>query len=139
MLKFSRLFIHRFSQRKLITVCLYTIVSNKLIMKTVFSIYRELKVKEVSYETGDNFVTAHCEINIEGKRMATQIQMSHSDLNRIISKIISMGHEFQIEHVNHFDFGNGTEIVDYKFKNVFGANISLQDFQFSKEIRQIRA
>ena len=108
-------------------------------MKTVFSIYNSLKVNEVSYETGDNFVTAHCEIQIDGKLIPTKIQMSHSDLNRIISKIISLGHEFKIENVNHLDFGDGTEIIDYKFENVFGENILLENFQFSQAIRQIRA
>ncbi len=108
-------------------------------MKTVFSIYKQLKVNEVSYETGDDFVTAHCEIKMDGKLIPTKIQMSHSDLNRIISKIIALGHEFKIEHVNHLDFGNGTEIIDYKFENVFGEDICLDNFQFTQAIRQIRA
>jgi len=108
LLKFFQLFIHQKLERKLITYCLNTIVSNNLIMKTVFSIYKQLKVNEVSYETGDDFVTAHCEIKMDGKLIPTKIQMSHSDLNRIISKIIALGHEFKIEHVNHLDFGNGT-------------------------------
>ena len=108
-------------------------------MKTIFSIYNKLKVNEVSYETGDNFVTAHCEISIDGNLFPTQIQMSHSDLNRIISKIVALGHEFKIENVNHLDFQDGTEIVDYKFENVFGKDITLENFQFSQAIRQIRA
>ena len=108
-------------------------------METIISIYNQLKVNEVSYETGDSFVTAYCEILIDGQQIQTQIQMSHSDLNRIISKIVALGYEFKIENVNHFDFGNGTEIVDYKFDNVFGQDIVLENFQFNKAIRQIRA
>lgn len=108
-------------------------------MNTVFSIYKQLKVKEVSYEMGDDFVTALCEIRTGKGFSETKLIMSHTDLNRIISKIASLGYEFKIENVNHFDFGDGTEIVDYKFENVFGEMITLEDFSFNKQIKQIRA
>ncbi|MEO9533498.1 MAG: hypothetical protein ABJG68_00755 [Crocinitomicaceae bacterium] len=108
-------------------------------MKTIFSIYNQIKVNEVSYEMGDDFVTANCEISFDEQVVNTKIVMSHSDLNRIISKIVSMGYEFKCENVSRLDFGDGTEIVDYKFENVFGENVVLEDFQFSKAIRQIRA
>ena len=108
-------------------------------MNTIFSIYQQLKVNEVSYETGDSFVTAHCEVLIQDQVISTKLQMSHSDLNRIISKIVALGFEFKIENVNHFDFGNGTEIVDFKFENVFGQDIVLEHFEFNQAIKQIRA
>jgi hypothetical protein len=108
-------------------------------METIFSIYKQLKVREVTYEKGDNFVTATCEIQIGEDIQETKILMSHTDLNRIISKITALGYEFKIENVNHFDFGNGTEIIDYRFENVFGEHVTLEDFNFNQRIKQIRA
>jgi hypothetical protein len=69
----------------------------------------------------------------------TQLVISHSDLNRIIAKIVSLGYEFKVENVSKLDFQDGTEVIDYKFENVFGENIVLENFQFSKEIKRIRA
>ena len=108
-------------------------------MKTIFSIYNQIKVNEVSYEMGDDFVTATCDIKFNNQVVQTKIIMSHSDLNRIISKIVSLGYEFKCENVSRLDFGDGTEIIDYKFENVFGENVVLEDFQFTKAIKQIRA
>ena len=108
-------------------------------MNTIFSIYDKIKVKEVSYETGDNFVTAHCEIIMKDEVVETQLIISHSDLNRIIAKIVALGYEFNIDKVSRLDFQDGTEIIDYKFENVFGQNIVLEDFQFNQAIKRIRA
>lgn len=108
-------------------------------MGTIFSIYKQLKVREVSYERGDAFVTATCEIQNGDDIRETKILMSHTDLNRIISKITAMGYEFKIENVNHLDFGNGTEIIDYRFENVFGGLVALEDFNFIQGIKQLRA
>ncbi|MEZ4923141.1 MAG: hypothetical protein R2780_08240 [Crocinitomicaceae bacterium] len=108
-------------------------------MNTVFSIFKQIKVKEVSYEVGDEKVIATCEINVGSHTSETKIIMSHTDLNRIIARIAAMGYDFKIDNINHFDFGDGTEVVDYKFENVFGEEITLTDFQFNRSIKQIRA
>ncbi|MBD3636211.1 MAG: hypothetical protein HUJ25_02625 [Crocinitomicaceae bacterium] len=108
-------------------------------MDTIFSVYKQLKVKEVTYEKGDYYIMATCEIIQGDKITETKIQMTHTDLNRIIARIAAMGYEFKIEHVNCLDFGNGTEIIDYKFENVFGELITLEEFNFNQRIRQIRA
>lgn len=108
-------------------------------MQTIFSIYKQLKISEVSYEMGDDFVTATCETIIGEEVAETKIIMSHTDLNRILAKITSLGYEFTIENVNHLDFGNGTEIVDYRFENVFGELVTLEEFSFNQKVKQIRA
>ncbi|MEX1002354.1 MAG: hypothetical protein WDZ35_09600 [Crocinitomicaceae bacterium] len=108
-------------------------------MDTIFSIYNKLIIKEVTYEMGDNFVTASCELEGGDKPKVTKIRMTHTDLNRIIAKIAALGYEFRIENVNHFKFNDGTQIVDYKFENVFGESIVLENFHFQQNIKQIRA
>lgn len=108
-------------------------------MQTIFSIYKQLRISEVTYEMGDDFVTATCESTIGEEVTDTKIIMTHTDLNRIIAKISSLGYEFKIEKINHLDFGNGTEIVDYKFENVFGELVTLEEFSFSQRVKQIRA
>ena len=108
-------------------------------MKTIFSIFNQIKVKEVTYEVGDSKVVATCEISMGEQVTESKIIMSHTDLNRIIARIAAMGYEFKVDNVNHFDFGDGTEVVDYKFENVFGQDITLTDFQFNRSIKQIRA
>jgi hypothetical protein len=108
-------------------------------MDSIVSIYNRLTIKEVTYEVGDDFVTATCELNFGGEKLHTQILMSHSDLNRIIAKISSLGYEFKVENINRLCFEDGTEIIDYKFENIFGEAISLENFQFNNSIKQIRA
>ena len=105
----------------------------------MFSIYKQLKVKEVTYEKGDHFITALCDITLGDVTSETTIQMTHTDLNRIIAKIAALGYEFKVEKMNCLDFGNGTEIIDYKFENVFGELVTLEEFRFNEQIKKIRA
>lgn len=105
----------------------------------MFSIYKQLKVKEVTYEKGDHFIIALCEMHSGNYTSEVKIQMTHTDLNRIIAKIAALGYEFKIEKVNRIALDNGTEIFDYKFENVFGELVTLEEFSFNNQIKQIRA
>ncbi|UKN00613.1 hypothetical protein K6119_12820 [Paracrocinitomix mangrovi] len=108
-------------------------------MSATFTVYQQLKVKEVTYELGDETVTATCEVNNGSNVSEIKIQMTHSDLNRIIAKISALGYEFKVENVIHFELDNGVEVIDYKFENVFGELVTLDEFSFNQRILKIRA
>ena len=108
-------------------------------MGTILSLQEKFIIKEVTYETGDYFVKATCDILSKGKKIETEILISHTDLNRIIAKIMSNGFEFEVKHVNTLSFEDGTSIVDYLFENVFGEQIIHENFEFEQGVKQIRA
>jgi hypothetical protein len=108
-------------------------------METTISIYEKLIIKEVTYEMGDQTVKANCEVILKGQVIKTELIISHTDLNRIIAKVFASGLDFQVKETNSFHFSNGTAIIDYSFVNVFGEGMALENFQFSQEIKQIRA
>lgn len=108
-------------------------------METILSIYDKILIKEVTYELGDDRVSALCQIEVNGRKFDTELLISHTDLNRIISKIIAEGYEFDVEQKNSLHFDDGTEIIDYKFENVFGEAVAVQNFHFTQDHKQIRA
>ena len=108
-------------------------------MDTIFSLQNKLKIKEVTYEMGDMYVLATCEVTVAEKSTETKIKMTHTDLNRILAKIAALGYQFKVENVNRFAFQDGTEIVDYRFENVFGESVCLENFEFNHQYKQIRA
>jgi hypothetical protein len=108
-------------------------------MNNSISIYEKLIIKEVTYETGDNTVTAVCEIITGFSKYQADIIITHTDLNRIIAKLTAEGFEFQIKQNSPLLFDDGTEIIDYTFKNVFGKDAILENFHFTQNIQQIRA
>jgi len=108
-------------------------------MENIILIYDKLIIKEVTYEMGDNIVNAKCDLISKGRRIETEMLISHTDLNRIISKIMATGYDFKVKQVNTLEFEDGTAIVDYSFENVFGEMIALENFQFSQAVKQIRA
>lgn len=126
-------------QRKWFTFCSFKLVLKLIIMEQVISIYEKLIIKEVTYETGDQTVRASCILETLSGPISTELVISHTDLNRIIAKIVASGFEFEVKQVNSFLFEDGTEVVDYSFENVFGEEIVLEDFQFQKMVQQIRA
>ena len=108
-------------------------------MENVYSIYKKLIINEVTYEMGDNTVKAKCELVLPNGSMETTFLISHSDLNRIMAKITSLGYEFKTEKVCSIHLEDGTEFVEYKFDNVFGEQVVLENFQFTKAIKELRA
>lgn len=108
-------------------------------MNTIISIYEQIEIKAITFETTDNVVNAKCDIITNGERIATEMLISHTDLNRIIAKIAAEGYDFRIEEMSAVQFEDGTAIYDYSFENVFGKAIPLQNFHFSQAIKQIRA
>lgn len=109
-------------------------------MENTVSIYKKFEINEVTYEIGDSKVKAVCDLWYEnGSKVQTSILISHTDLNRIIAKIATMGFDFQVDMVNNFVFEDGTEIVDYKLQNVFGESVVVENFEFNDCVKQIRA
>jgi len=108
-------------------------------MDTIISIYEKLIIKEVTYEMGDNIVRAKCDLIVQGALIETEMWISHTDLNRIIAKITASGYEFKVTQVNALEFADGTSIIDYRFENVFGEAVVLENFQFSQAVQEIRA
>ncbi len=108
-------------------------------MDNIISIYKKLIITEVTYETGDDVVTASCQLVLPTETIETKLIITHTDLNRIISKIAAMGFEFKTEMISSFSFEDGTEFMEYKFENVFGEQIALENFQFSQKLMEIRA
>ncbi|WP_027418761.1 hypothetical protein [Crocinitomix catalasitica] len=103
------------------------------------SIYEKIIVKEVTFETGDNIVKAKCDLVIGNVKHATEMLITHTDLNRIIAKLSATGFEFKLKQNKPLQFADGTEIIDYSFENVFGAEAILENFYFTNNIQQIRA
>ncbi len=108
-------------------------------MDQIISLYEKLVIKEVTYESGDPIVRATCDLIVKGKTIETEMLISHTDLNRIIAKIVANGFEFEVKQVNRLLFNDGTSIIDYSFKNVFGEKIVLENFEFAQAVKQIRA
>ena len=108
-------------------------------MENVISMYDKLILHKISYETSSAAVTAICELVNSSQRIQASFLISHTDLNRILSKIISQGYEFDSEQLNSIKFEDGTEIIDYQFDQLFGEPIILEEFEFSHVVTEIRA
>lgn len=108
-------------------------------MENVISMYDKLILHKITYETSSACVTAECELVRQNQKTQTSFLISHTDLNRILSKIISEGYEFDSEQLNTIQFEDGTEIVDYQFDQLFGEPIILEEFAFTHAVTEIRA
>jgi len=108
-------------------------------MENVISMYDKLILHKITYETSSSTVTAICELVRHNKRTQTSFLISHTDLNRMLSKIISEGYEFDSEKLNSIQFEDGTEIIDYQFDQLFGGPIVLEEFEFNHVVTEIRA
>jgi len=104
-------------------------------MKKLLSIYKNIIVKQVSYEKGDENVRLKCILVFDTKEVLTTLIISQSDFNRLLSKIIINGYEVDSNSIETFNLGDGTEIVEYNFKN----NVSLHQFHFNHHVKQISA
>ncbi|MBN4072785.1 hypothetical protein JYT74_01965 [Crocinitomix catalasitica] len=108
-------------------------------MSKIISLYEKLIVKEIIYEVGDLGVLASCEVVIQDKKINTQFIISHTDLNRIISRIVATGHGLEVRNHDSFYMEDGTELISYSFDNLFGEQMVLENFQFVDQVKEIRA
>ncbi len=104
-------------------------------MKKLLSIYKNIVVKQVSYEKGDENVRLKCILVFDSKQVSTTLIISQSDFNRLLSKIILNGYDIESNTIETINFGDGTEIVEYNFKNT----VSLHQFNFNHHVKQISA
>lgn len=108
-------------------------------MENVISMYDKLILHKITYETNSSCVTAVCELVRQNRKTQTSFLISHTDLNRILAKIISEGYEFDSEQLNSIQLEDGTEIIDYQFDQLFGEPIMLEKFDFTHIVTEIRA
>jgi len=108
-------------------------------MANIISLHEKLIVKEIIYEAGDQQVLANCDVIMSGHTISTQFIISHTDLNRIISRIIAMGYELEVNQMDSFFMEDGTELISYSFDNLFGEEMVLENFQFVDQVKEIRA
>lgn len=107
-------------------------------MKKLLSIYKNIIIKEISYEKGDDSVQLKCTLVFKSNEIHTTLLITQSDLNRILSKISNNGIELNSNNISHFILGDGTEIFEYNFKDT-SHNVLLQNFNFNNQVQQISA
>ena len=107
-------------------------------MKKLLSIYKNIIIKEISYEKGDNMVQLKCTLIFKTDFIDTTLIITQSDLNRILSKISNIGFEIDSDLITCFSLGDGTEIIEYNFNSV-DEDILLQNFNFNNQVQQISA
>ncbi|MGV6860788.1 MAG: hypothetical protein ACWA41_03400 [Putridiphycobacter sp.] len=104
-------------------------------MKKLLSIYKNIIVKHVSYEKGDQTVELTCVLVFKDHERETKLIISQSDFNRLLSKMILDGFDLEAAHINEINFGDGTEIVEYNFTTAKPVN----KFNFNNHVKQISA
>jgi hypothetical protein len=107
-------------------------------MKKLLSIYKNIIIKEISYEKGDDLVQLKCILIFKSHSVGTTLLISQSDFNRILSKITLNGFEIKSDLIINFTLSDGTEIVEYNFENS-DESVSLQNFNFNYQVKQISA
>jgi len=107
-------------------------------MKKLLSIYKNIIIKEISYEKGDNSVELKCLLIFKSKTIDTTLIITQSDLNRILSKISNNGFEINSSEITCFMLEDGTELVEYNFGNS-NQDVLLQNFNFNNQVKQISA
>ena len=107
-------------------------------MKKLLSIYKNIIIREISYEKGDELVRLKCILIFKSHSVDTTLLISQSDFNRILSKITLNGFEIKSDSIINFTLGDGTEIVEYNFENS-EESVTLQNFNFNYLVKQISA
>ena len=107
-------------------------------MEKLISMYDQLVIHKITYETSQAVVTAECELIRNGQRMYTSFLISHTDLNRIIAKLIAKGYNLDSSFETIL-FEDGTEIVDCQFDQLPEGPVVLEEFEFADYVTEIRA
>lgn len=108
-------------------------------MKKSIYVYKKIVLKSFSYEKGDDIVQIKCEVEKNNEVLSTQLVILHSDFNRMLSKIISNGYDFDFSNVSSVSMEDGVELFQYQFNENFRDVLSIDEFDFSKPYYRISA
>lgn len=108
-------------------------------MEKLIALYDQLIIHSVTYETSQAVVTASCELVRRNERIYTSFLISHTDLNRIMSKLAAKGYNLDSSFYESIRFDDGTEIIDCQFDKLAGGPVILEEFEFSDFVTEIRA
>jgi hypothetical protein len=108
-------------------------------MENLISMYDQLIIHKITYETSQSIVTAECELICRNERIITTFLISHTDLNRILAKLISKGYNLDSSLLQALQFEDGTEIIDYAFDQFPEGPVVLEEFEFTDFVTEIRA
>lgn len=101
--------------------------------------YDQLVIHKITYETSQSIVTAECELIRHNERIMTSFLISHTDLNRILAKLIAKGYNLDSSFYQSILFDDGTEIIDCQFDQLQEGPVILEDFEFNDYVTEIRA
>ena len=108
-------------------------------MEKLISMYDQLMIHKITYETSQSVATAECELIRHGQRIYTSFLISHTDLNRIMAKLIAKGYNLDSSFYECIRFEDGTEIIDCKFDQLAEGPVLLEEFEFADYVTEIRA
>ncbi|MBK9190513.1 MAG: hypothetical protein IPM77_02880 [Crocinitomicaceae bacterium] len=108
-------------------------------MENLIQLNNQLIIRKVTYETHQAVVTAECELVRNNRRVRTSFLISHTDLNRILAKLIAKGYNLDSSFYQTIHFEDGTQIVDCQFDQLDGEPVVLEDFNFNDLVTEIRA
>lgn len=101
--------------------------------------YDQLVIHKITYETSQSIVTAECELIRHNERIMTSFLISHTDLNRILAKLIAKGYNLDSSFYQSILFDDGTEIIDCQFDQLQEGPVILEGFEFNDYVTEIRA
>ena len=106
-------------------------------MENIVQIYQAIKVKSIVYETGDSQAKISCDLIFDRKTVSTQLLISHTDLNRLISKMTNTDSEWVSNHMQSMYLEDGSQLIEYNFESQ--NNETIQNFHFNNAYAQIGA
>ncbi|MFK8045759.1 MAG: hypothetical protein AB8B72_09695 [Crocinitomicaceae bacterium] len=106
-------------------------------MNNIIQIYRAIKLKTIIYEAGDLEATIHCELQFDQKSISTKLVVSHTDLNRLISKMDHQNENWIESNKQVLYLEDGSQLIEYQFTNQLDTTI--HNFHFSHSYAQIGA
>lgn len=108
-------------------------------MERLISMYDRLVIHTITYETSQSVVTAECELIRHNERIYTSFLISHTDLNRILAKLIAKGYNLDSSFYQSIRLEDGTEIIDCQFDRLPEGPVILDEFEFNDYVTEIRA
>jgi len=106
-------------------------------MNNIIRIYNAIKLKSIVYETGDSQATIHCELQFDQKTISSKLIISHSDLNRLISKIGPHNSDWIESNKQVLFLEDGSQLIEYNFNQQ--ADTTIHNFHFNHSYAQIGA
>jgi hypothetical protein len=105
----------------------------------MIALFEKIEIKRIQFQGNDREVAVDCVVTQKNEKIESVLWITFSDLNRILSRLSSLGVETESSIFKTVSMGNNEFLYECNSSEFGVDSFLLEELEFYQPVRQIRA